>query len=60
MYITNATVKHKVGHKLSQFTHRFKIGIFDVVLVLWFQVFRTHKEILESLDVGFNGFLNFS
>ena len=34
-----STVKLKLGHNLSQFTYKFKLGLLNLGLRLYFQVF---------------------
>ena len=41
------TVKLRVGHKLSQFIHKLKIGIFDLVLGRSSKCSPIHKEIFR-------------
>ena len=46
-----STVQLKLEHKFSQFIHRFKIGIFRVlVLGCTFKFFSIHKENLGFLN----------
>ena len=54
------TVKLRLGHKFSQCIHRFKIGIFWVlVLGCTSKFFPINQEIFEFLNVGLAGLLNF-
>ena len=49
-----------IGHDFAQFTHRFKIGIFWVlVLGCTSKFFPVHKQILGFLNVALSGLLYF-
>ena len=54
-------MKLKLGQKFCQFMYRFKIGIFEwLVLGCSSKFFPIYKETLGFLNVPPNGFLNFS
>ena len=56
-----STVKLRLGQKFSQFIHRFKIGIFLVlVLGCTFKVFPFDKESVKFLNIALVGLLDFS